>query len=48
MFREHGDFASMEVAIRKKSVKTKNENAGGGWVTELYLKTEKGWSKTGP
>ena len=47
MFRDHGDFESMEVQIRKKSIKTKNETAGGAWVTELFLKKE-GWSKTGP
>lgn len=48
MFREHGSFETMEIQIKKKSVKTKNQNAEGGWFTELTLKQEKGWSKTEP
>ena len=45
MFREHGDFASMEVQIRKKHLKTKSETSGGAWFTEHRLKTEKQWTK---
>ena len=48
MFREHGSFEAMEVQIKKKHVKTKNENAGGGWYSELFLKTHENWTKTMP
>lgn len=47
MFREHGSFEAMEAVIKKKTIKTRSQNAGGGWYTELTLKKE-GWSKTEP
>lgn len=29
MFREHGSFEAMEVVIKKKTIKTRSQNAGG-------------------
>jgi hypothetical protein len=46
MFKENGSFEAMEISIRKKHIKSRNQSTGGGWYSEQFLKTEKGWSKT--
>ena len=48
MFKENGSFEAMEICIRKKHIKSRNQSTGGGWYSEQFLKTEKGWSKTKP
>ena len=48
MFAQHGSFDALEVAIKKKTLKSKADTAEGGWFTGLALRQQKGWSTTKP
>ena len=48
MLKEHGDFAQMEIHIKKTNIKTDKQNQAGGWFTRHYLEKEAHWTKTLP
>ena len=48
MFAQHGSFDALEVAIKKKTLKSKEDTAEGGWFSALALRRDKGWTSTKP
>ena len=48
MFKEHGSFEGVEVAVRKRSVREQNNSKAGGWYTRTYLETKEGFTKSRP
>jgi hypothetical protein len=40
MFKEHGDFANLEVQISKKNIRSDKQNKAGGWYTRTYLEKQ--------
>ena len=48
MLAEHGTFAAMEIQLKKIHQKEKSSTVGGGWCSETFLRTEKGWDKPNP
>jgi len=45
MFQQHGSFETLEVQIKKKKSKSREDAKSGGWYTRFQLETKEGWSK---
>lgn len=48
MFKQHGNFETLELQIRKRFTKSVEKAKSGGWYTKQYLEAKEGWSKPGP
>ena len=46
LFMEHGDFSTMELAIKKKSVQSNSQKKHGGWYTKHKLEHGECWTKS--
>ena len=47
MFQQHGSFETLEIQIKKKKSKSREDAKSGGWYTRFQLETKEGWSKQG-
>ena len=45
MFKEHGSFSMMEMAVKKWHKQQTIKNKQGGWYTKHFLATNAGWTK---
>ena len=45
MFKQHGSFETLEVQIRKRSIKSFEKGKAGGWFTKQHLESKEGWTK---
>lgn len=48
MLAEHGTFSAMEIQLKKIHQKERSQTVGGGWCSEIFLRTEKKWDKPSP
>ena len=48
MFQQHGSFETLEIQIKKKKSRSREDAKSGGWYTRFQLESKEGWSKQGP
>ena len=48
MFQQHGSFETLEIQIKKKFSRSREDAKSGSWYTRFQLESKEGWSKQGP